>query len=53
MFQELKKRYWRQYIWSGEYFCGTVGEVDEGTIKNIWKCKDKEEKDDNFEIMEE
>ena len=32
-FPELKRRYWGQHMWARGYFCGTVGEVDEETIK--------------------
>ena len=33
-FEELRKRYWGQYLWARGYFCATVGAVDEETIKN-------------------
>ena len=32
-FPELKRRYWGPHMWARGYFCGTVGEVDEETIK--------------------
>lgn len=32
-FPELKKKYLEQHMWARGYFCGTVGEVDEKTIK--------------------
>lgn len=32
-FPKLKKWYWGQRIWARIYFCGTVGELDEETIK--------------------
>ena len=32
-FPELKRRYWGQHMWARGYFCGTVGTVDEETIK--------------------
>ncbi len=31
-FQELKKRYWGQHIWTREYFCVSVGEMTEEMI---------------------
>ena len=34
-FPEIKKRYWGQHMWARGYFCGTVGAVDEETIKKI------------------
>ncbi len=39
-FPELKKKYWGQHIWARGYFCGTVGEVDEETIREY--CYGKE-----------
>jgi putative transposase len=32
-FQDLKKRYWGQHLWSRGYFCATVGSVTEEMIK--------------------
>ena len=32
-FPQLRKRYWGQHFWAREYFCATVGAVDEETIK--------------------
>ena len=52
-FPELKKKYWGQHMWARGYFCGTVGEVDEETIKKYIENQGKEEADDNFEIVEE
>ena len=42
-FPELKKRYWGQHMWERGYFCGTVGQVDEETIKNYIENQGKEE----------
>ena len=42
-FPELKKRYWGQHMWARGYFCGTVGQVDEETIKNYIENQGKEE----------
>ena len=33
-FPELKKRYLGQHMWARGYFCGTVGAVDEETIRH-------------------
>ena len=50
-FPILKKRYWGQHMWAREYFCGTVGNVDEETIKNYVETQGREETD-NIEIIE-
>ena len=52
-FPELKKRYWGQHIWGRGYFCGTVGEVDEETIRKYIENQGKEEGNDGFEIVDE
>lgn len=49
-FMELRKRYWVQYMWGRGHFCGTVGEVDEETIRNYIENQGKEE--DNLKIEE-
>lgn len=52
-FPELKKRYWGQHMWGRGYFCGTVGEVDEATIKHYIESQGRDEIDENFKIVEE
>ncbi len=53
-FPELKKRYWGQHMWARGYFCGTVGEVDQETIKRYIENQGKQEaENDNFTIAEE
>ena len=50
-FPELKRRYWGQHMWARGYFCGTVGEVDEETIKRyVEEQGTREEK--TFTIVE-
>lgn len=50
-FPEIKKRYWGQHMWARGYFCGTVGQVDEETIKKYVENQgDEEEK--NFTIID-
>ena len=50
-FPELKKRYWGQHMWARGYFCGTVGAVDEETIKHYVENQGNEE-EKNFTIVE-
>ncbi|WP_156855209.1 IS200/IS605 family transposase [Oceanobacillus sp. AG] len=33
-FPNLKMKYWDQHLWARDYFCATVGNVDEKTIRN-------------------
>ena len=42
-FPELKKRYWGQHMWARGYFCGTVGQVDEETIREYVEHQGNEE----------
>lgn len=51
-FPELRKKYWGQHMWGRGYFCGTVGAVDEDTIKEYIENQGKEEAD-NFTIEEQ
>lgn len=51
-FPELRKKYWGQHMWGRGYFCGTVGAVDEETIKDYIENQGKEETD-NFTIEEQ
>ena len=52
-FPELKKKYWGQHMWGRGYFCGTVGEVDEETIRNYIENQGKLENGDEFTIVED
>ena len=52
-FLELKKKYWGQHMWGRGYFCGTVGEVDEETIRNYIENQGKLESNDEFTIVED
>ena len=51
-FPELKKRYWGQHMWARGYFCGTVGQVDEETIRRYVETQGEEEAK-NFTIVED
>jgi putative transposase len=50
-FPELKRRYWGQHMWARGYFCGTVGEVDEATIKRYVEEQGTQE-EKTFTIVE-
>ena len=51
-FPELKKRYCGQHMWARGYFCGTVGVVDEETIRQYIESQGNEE-EKNFTITDE
>ena len=51
-FPVLKKRYWGQHMWARGYFCGTVGNVDEETIRHYIESQGHEDVK-NIRIVEE
>jgi putative transposase len=51
-FPQLKKRYWRQHLWAREYFCASVGAVDEETIRKCIESQQWEDPGENFKISE-
>ena len=51
-FPELKKRYWGQHMWGRGYFCGSVGAVDEETIKRYVEEQALERESENFDVSE-
>ncbi|WLR41854.1 IS200/IS605 family transposase [Bacillus carboniphilus] len=51
-FPELKKQYWGQHLWARGYFCASVGNVDEETIRNYIANQFNEGKDEIFRIEE-
>ena len=52
-FPKLKKQYWGQHMWARGYFCGTVGEVDDETIRHYIETQGQEESNDDFKIVDE
>ena len=51
-FQELKKRYWGQHLWSRGYFCASVGNVTEETIKQYIEKQEASARDEIFRVEE-
>ena len=49
-FPELRKRYWGQHLWARGYFCGSVGAVDEETIRKYIENQKWDEEDQGFKI---
>ena len=50
-FPEIKKRYWGQHMWARGYFCATVGQVDEETIRKYVENQGNEE-EKNVQIVD-
>ncbi len=51
-FPELKKKYWGQHLWSRGYFCATVGNVTEETIRRYIENQEITGRSDTFRIDE-
>ena len=49
-FPVLRKRYYGQHMWARGYFCGTVGVVDEATIREYVEKQGREE-EEQFKIV--
>ena len=49
-FPHLKKRYWGQHLWARGYFCGTVGNVDEETIRRYIDTQPTDGPQDTFTV---
>ncbi|WLR42867.1 IS200/IS605 family transposase [Bacillus carboniphilus] len=45
-FPQLKKQYWGQQLWEKGYFCASVGDIDEETIRNYIVNQFNEGKDE-------
>ena len=50
-FEELRKRYWGQHLWSRGYFCRTVGTVTEEDIEKYIESQ-QDESEEIFKISE-
>jgi len=50
-YEELRKRYWGQHLWSRGYFCRTVGTVTEAAIREYIEHQ-TDEHDEIFKIVE-
>ena len=49
-FEDLRKRYWGQYLWARGYFCATVGALDEETIKKHIESQHWDDDAEGFKI---
>jgi len=49
-FEELKKRYWGQHLWSVGYFCRTVGAMTEEMIKEYIENQREDGVEETFKI---
>lgn len=48
-FNELRKKYWGQHLWSIGYFCRSVGTVTEEMVKEYIECQ-KDDVPETFKI---
>jgi len=51
-FEELRKRYWGQHLWSVGYFCRTVGAVTEEMVKEYIENQKEDGVEETFKINE-
>jgi putative transposase len=51
-FPALKKRYWGQHLWGRGYFCATVGNVDEETVKKYIEKQETFAQNEAFKVDE-
>ena len=51
-FPELKKKYWGQHLWARGYFCSTVGNVTEETIRKYIESQEINGGNDIFKVEE-
>ncbi len=52
-FPHLHKKYWGQHMWGRGYFCSTVGNVTEETIRMYIENQRGEEGKENFKVSDE
>ena len=50
-YKELKKRYWGQHLWASGYFCRSIGETNEKTIREYIENQ-QDEDEENFKIVQ-
>jgi putative transposase len=47
-FSHIKKRYWGRHFWARGYFCATVGQMTDETIRNYLEHHFEPNPNDNF-----
>ena len=52
-FPHLKKRYWGQHLWAKGYFCTSVGNIDEKTIRDYIEGHLEISPDDSFSVNDD
>ncbi len=50
-YKDLKKKYWRQHLWSVGYFCRSVGTITQEIVKEYIENQE-DEYEENFKIIE-
>ena len=49
-FPHLRKRYWGWHLWAREYFCATVGAVNEQTVREYIESQKWDEDVEGFQV---
>jgi len=52
-FPHIQKRYWGQHMWARGYFCCTVGDVTEETVRAYIENQEVEIEKENFRIQDD
>jgi len=52
-FAHIKKRFWGRLVWARRYFCATVGQMTEETIKLYLERHFEPNQNDNFKMEPE
>ena len=52
-FEQLKKRYWGQHVWSREYFAVTVGNLNDNQVQEYIENQSLHNKEDDFSVSDD
>ena len=52
-FEQLKKRYWRQHVWSRGYFAVTVGNLNDKQVQEYIENQSLHNKEDDFSVSDD
>ena len=52
-FEQLKKRYWGQHVWSRGYFAVTVGNINDKQVQEYIENQSLHNKEDDFSVSDD
>ena len=52
-FEQLKKRYWGQQVWSRGYFAVTVGNLNDKQVQEYIENQSLHNKEDDFSVSDD